>query len=1497
MISTVRKLIALSAVCVMTLLPGNVAVSAQKNSERAAAGGAVSLETAMPSLRKAPAKAHKFVPIGPRRTTTGAFVNPRNTIRYKSPLRLPARAVGDQPAAIGSVYSCDGWTDSNKALGPYAIGLQSYAVERMAQANTDGVAASFYYDGKYYMASAQYSWIFYNGMLVEVFDAETWECLSSETLDIEEFAMLDLKWNPADNRIYGCCINGESYSFGTLDPTDFTFTPISKLGSNAFVGFAIYNSVGYGINQYGDLYKVDLYTGKSELIAATGLSIDTKTSAAIDQETGKMYFLTNGGTSALYEINLANANAIKIYDLPSNERIVGLTIPSKTAAAAPAPAENFTVSAVGATTECNVSFAIPTVNNDGSAASGDVKYTVSANGKTVAEGNAECGATVSTSVTVDGSALYTFAVVLENASGSSKGTSVSVFVGEDTPKPSDGVTIERTAADKLTVSWKTPESVNGGYLDADALTYDITDIAGNTVKTGVKGNSCEIDFVEPEELTTFQYGVIAHYKDVTLDAVWSNILTFGNIKPPYKVDFSEVTSLDVFTILNSNDDEEEWQLTDYGYVQCLYSNDLPMDDWLITPGVILEAGKTYGLLTTVSCYMSSCPERIEIKAGMTPTAEAMTVDVLAPYDVVESSEETIESKITVETTGVYYIGFHGISDPGQFALCLYGLEIQAPSDNRLPAKVEDLTVSVDQSGAKSAVVSFTAPSKTISDADLTSLSSGVVTRNGEVIKTIENPEAGRKYTITDTQGEGGLTEYAVYFVNEAGQSEAVSASVFVGLNVPAAITEATAQKGENGSVVITWSEVTADVDGKIPPAGSITYEIVLLEGNNQVPVAKDLTTNTYTIENAYDAEGEQVFKQWGVFPVNETGHGAGMATNGLILGADYTVPFVESFADKSLSHLWLVEAEQSAFGATVSVLDDSMFSDVSSQDGDNGLLAFTADYAGSTAAILSGIIDLNVTSPVLTFYSIGVSEDNANEVAVSVNSGYGWENVKTFVINGNMSWNRYRVDLSQYAGEKVRIKIHATILVASAVIIDNISIRQGVDYDLAVSSISAPSRIKAGETGTVKVKIENFGSQASGAYTLNLFADGVQIGSADGESVDVDGSRTHEFTLECNATTPDVMSIYAQLVYGADEDADNNESEHVTVKVPKHDFPTPQNLSAVADGSSVRLEWDRVTVPELTLGEAVEDFESAESFEHEVSGWTMVDLDNRVVGSIEGVNIPGIEPKQTRSSFFVFDNKELGANEGLNAHSGDKCLATIFNYDDSRLDDWAISPVLSGDAQTITFYAKSFHHSYLEQIEVYYTLNESVDPADFVKVDGVGGIVPDEWTLYSADLPAGARRFAIRSCAAGSFILLVDDISYNGYMGVELNHLGYNVYDNGVKANEAVITAENTSLENVTDGSHTFHVTAVYEEGESRASEPAKIDVSLIDDAVAGGISIAVVGNEVVITGAAGHNVSVAAPDGRIVAAAVAGDCCRIRLAGGVYVVTAGDKVAKVVVR
>ncbi|MDO4319606.1 MAG: choice-of-anchor J domain-containing protein [Bacteroidales bacterium] len=1488
---------AIAALCIMSLLTHNVAAVAQKNCEKGGNPDAIRLEARSAALPKAPSKTLKFQPIGPHRTMSRAFVRPQTTLRHKSPLRLPSETIGNQPFAIGSVYASDGWTSGAEPFGPYAIGLQSYAVERMAEAGDDGIAASFYYDGKYFMATTQYSWIFYNGMHIEVFDAETWERLSSETLKIDEFSLLDAKWNPADNFIYGCKINGESYEFGTFDPTDYSFSPIVSLGGNGFVGFDIYDSVGYGINQYGDLYSIDLYTGAIKLIGATDLSIDTKTSAVIDPDTGMMYFLTNGGTSSLYEISLVTGKASKVYDLTANERIVGLSIPHKTAGEAPAAVTDLNVTAIGATPDCNMSFKIPSVKYDGSPATGDVKYTISANGKAITSGTAACGSTVNTQVRVDGTALYTFAVVLENQAGRSPARSVKVFIGEDTPKPSGSVTLERTAPDCLTLSWETPAAANGGYIDVDALTYDITDVPGNIVKSGVKGNSCDIEFVEPEVLTAFQYSVIANYKGETLAPVWSDILYFGNIKPPYSVSFADESSLDSFTIIDANKDDEKW-LWYNGIVRCPYSNELAMDDWLITPGIILEAGKTYGLATMLSCMMSSCPERIEIKLGTAPTVDAMTIDVMEPTVIENSSEQAYEANITVDRDGIYYIGFHGISEPGQFFLQMHGFELMPPVESLLPAKVSDLTVTPDRAGAKTALISFTAPAKTVSGTALSTLHSGVIMRDGDVIETIANPVPGKKYSFEDKDCKGGMTEYSVCFENEIGKSESVSAQAFVGINIPEAITEASARKGDiEGSVVITWTEVKTDIDGKTLPAGTITYEVVSLEGDRQVPVATGLTTNTYTIENAYDPDGKQIFSQWGVFPVDEAGSGDGMATNGLILGADYPLPFTESFADAKLSYLWFVEADQSVFGAQVSVLSDDTFSDVSSQDGDNGLLAITADYSGSSASILSGNIDLEVTAPVLTFYSFGIREDNTNEIAVSVNSGNGWELVKTIVINGGMSWNRYRVDLSAFAGKTVRIKLQGTLTGATAILIDNISITQAVDYDLAVSSIMAPTRVKPGETATVKVKVENFGSYGSGSYTLMLYADGKPVGTVDGDAIAVDGNRTHEFTIDCNATTPDALDVYAQIVYGADEVADNNMSEHVTISVPKPNFPAPDGLTAAVDGNSVTLDWSRVVLPEFTAAAVVEDFEDAVSFAHDVFGWTMVDVDGGFVGGIDGVDIPGIEVKHTKSSFFVFDNYELGANSNLNARSGDKCLATLFNYDDSQIDDWAISPELSGDAQTISFYAKSFHNTYLEKIEIYYTKAETTDPADFVKIEGAGGTVPSDWTQFSADLPAGARHFAIRSCETGSFILLVDDISYNGYRGTELNHIGYNVYDNGVKANDAVLTAETCVLDNLADGSHTFHVTALYQEGESRASEPVTTAVSHVADAVADGISITVAGNEVVITGAAGHEVSVAAPDGRIVAAVVASDCCRLRLAGGVYIVAVGDKTVKVAVK
>ena len=52
----------------------------------------------------------------------------------------------------------------------------------------------------------------------------------------------------------------------------------------------------------------------------------------------------------------------------------------------------------------------------------------------------------------------------------------------------------------------------------------------------------------------------------------------------------------------------------------------------------------------------------------------------------------------------------------------------------------------------------------------------------------------------------------------------------------------------------------------------------------------------------------------------------------------------------------------------------------------------------------------------------------------------------------------------------------------------------------------------------------------------------------------------------------------------------------------------------------------------------------------------------------------------------------------------------MFAYDDSQVDDWAISPALSGNAQTISFYAKSYSKDYPEKIEVLYSTGSLSPP-------------------------------------------------------------------------------------------------------------------------------------------------------------------------------------------
>lgn len=99
-------------------------------------------------------------------------------------------------------------------------------------------------------------------------------------------------------------------------------------------------------------------------------------------------------------------------------------------------------------------------------------------------------------------------------------------------------------------------------------------------------------------------------------------------------------------------------------------------------------------------------------------------------------------------------------------------------------------------------------------------------------------------------------------------------------------------------------------------------------------------------------------------------------------------------------------------------------------------------------------------------------------------------------------------------------------------------------------------------------------------------------------------------------------------------------------------------------------------------------------------------------------------------------------------------------------------------------------------------------------------------TEYTAELPEGARYFAIRSCAIGASMLMVDDVTYiPASANTRLEHIGYNVYRNGEKLNDTPVTDTTITDTLAQPGFHTYAVTALYNVGESR---PAKADINVM---------------------------------------------------------------------
>lgn len=992
------------------------------------------------------------------------------------------------------------------------------------------------------------------------------------------------------------------------------------------------------------------------------------------------------------------------------------------------------------------------------------------------------------------------------------------------------------------------------------------------------------------------------------DIASSNTVMLGEASLPFIQDFTSETAMETMVVVNVNDDDRTWRRQNSGsssapdYAACYqYSATNQADDWFFTPLFSMEAGKVYPVTFLAWTYSNSYHETFEVMYGTATSPEAMTVTLLEPTTIQlngKAKAKLFTVYVTPSTSGKYCVGFHAISQPNQFFLYIDDINI----GEGLPATAPDaptLTLVPDPSGDYKMTVNATAPTLDFAGNPIQGLTKMEIMREGTIIKTFDNPTAGQLYTYVDQLEQGGVVSYSAVAYNADGKGKSVSASQFVGTDKPAAPENITiVETSTPGEVTLSWDPVTKDHNGNTINPARVKYIIAEQQSSGWTPKFEDLSETSKTFM-ALEDPNKQDFASYAVFAKTEGGEN-GDVSDMIPVGPPY-MGMIESFPNKSFSYI-LGMRRLNGTDATWELHGDDFYPSV---DNDNGIIAHGSKQQDGSSALFTGKINLTgMTNPGVSLFTYNLIGDNPEQVNLNEYrieakelDATEWTTLTQGVVNelGAVNqWHKISCSLEAFANKVIQVRIVGVTKVYIYTIFDDIRITSQVDYDLTMGRITAPEKVKGGTPYNVQVEVKNYGQQPSAAATVDLFSNGQKVATKSIGVLESGKKATVEFTAEMSVIASEPVQHYAVINYPDDLAPDNNTSATVTVNPIISTLPTPTELVATFENSAVTLVWNEPNLEGGAPETITETFEEAESWAHELEGWTFVDVDQSPVGGIQNRVVPGIVPGTTIASFFVFDSSDQTQwDQTFAAQSGNKFLAALFRNDDGTAEDWAITPELDGSAQTITFYAKSNSDLYPEKIGMYYSTT-GTDIADFIEIKAPA-VVPKEWTLYTANVPAGALYFGIKSNATGSFLLMVDDVTFTkGGINANLTISGYNVYRNGRKINQEVVEGiEYTDASGTVND--TYQVTALYQnKGESAGSNSASPTSSGLNDA-AMAINVYSIKGMIIVSGANAHNVSIANIEGKTIYSATGN--AQVAVAPGVYIVKIDNRIFKIFVK
>lgn len=539
------------------------------------------------------------------------------------------------------------------------------------------------------------------------FDLATGEPLTEKEFDVSGDNayknMLVGAYNKADDCVYGFSLNVDKtidYVIKAPASDPMNFSIVRRMPSDYMMPvsccFSSADNHLYGIDQYGDLIRMDVYgnfevagffsqmSGESEPDIAwfeSGMTYSPRDNAFIWNRHDVRY------NTSFYRISADKDHKwTKLTDLPWQDQYVFMSSPDTDGSEAGPVAPGFvSCSFPDGAVDGSIVFRMPSKLADGSDAPASMTWTAT-DGESVQSGTAAPGdeVTVNYSGLNNGEHNFTFRA----AAGGEQGASLvhNLWVGLDVPAAPENVLLE-AAAGGYRLSWTAPDhGAHYGHMVPADLTY-VVYLDGKQVGNATK--ECSVAVELPSDAATRQYAFQVYAvadregKLVSEPGTSNSVFMGRGYDLPYTI-VPDAEQAAAMTVINVDGDRSNWALTNevgQNTPSFFTSRDWDNkgDDWLITPPLWFDKDNAkYNISFEVKFHNPlKAEEFYEVWVGDSPEADAMRQIRVAPKTRVnERTYYKVSYDFDVEKGGTRFAGIRYVGDADQGGIYVRNITVK-----------------------------------------------------------------------------------------------------------------------------------------------------------------------------------------------------------------------------------------------------------------------------------------------------------------------------------------------------------------------------------------------------------------------------------------------------------------------------------------------------------------------------------------------------------------------------------------------------------------------------------------------------------------------------------------------------------------------------------------------------------------------------------------------------------------------------------------------------